>query len=147
MTSRITNIKTITFILFLAPVTAFPVGSPDTFLVQFIQGNYHLIGKAMDSDQTFYGKVNIKTSDNVISIKRNINGTETHATGTIEQITTDNINALRIRFIQNNTKYEETCLIDSDLDNYARLTCHLYRPGIQTHNPGLEALFIDHGNR
>ena len=49
---------------------------------------------------------------------------------------------LRIIFREADTDYEETCLISGDLDNYARLTCYLYRPGVKTDDPGLEAFFI-----
>src|SRR5262249_1883877 len=34
-----------------------------------------------------------------------------------------------------------TCLIGSDLDNYARLTCYWMRDGTEPRQPGLEAMF------
>ncbi len=49
-----------------------------------------------------------------------------------------------MRFVEHNLQYEETCMIDSDLDNYARITCYLHQPGSETDNPELEALFIVH---
>jgi len=46
--------------------------------------------------------------------------------------------------MEENKSYEATYLIDSDLDNYGRLTGYLYIKGTETKKPGLEALFIDH---
>lgn len=51
---------------------------------------------------------------------------------------------LRIRFEQDGKSYEQTCMVGSDLDNYARISCYLYVPGRKTMNPGMEVLFIDH---
>jgi hypothetical protein len=41
-------------------------------------------------------------------------------------------------------RYEATYLINSDLDNYARLSGYLYLIQGGTKVAGLEALFIDH---
>jgi hypothetical protein len=64
--------------------------------------------------------------------------------GKIEAATADKIKVLRIRFIDENKNYEATYLINSDLDNYARLSGFLYLIQGETKVPGLEALFIDH---
>ena len=50
---------------------------------------------------------------------------------------------LRIRYDDGGKSIEETCLVHSDLDNYPRISCHLYQPGLKTQNPGMEAFFID----
>ena len=34
-----------------------------------------------------------------------------------------------------------TCLVSTDLDNYARLTCVWWQPGTEPKQPGLEAMF------
>lgn len=34
-----------------------------------------------------------------------------------------------------------SCQIDSDLDNYARLTCLWFRQDVEPSEPGLEAMF------
>lgn len=139
--------KNIIFILLFIPFTASAQQSEEVFLADFIRGTYQLIGKYPDTTKTYFGRIEIFNSDDDIHVSRTINNIKTHGTGTIEQTTADKINVLRIRFEENSIEYEETCLIDSDLDNYARLTCHLYRPGVRTANPGIEALFIDHDPR
>jgi hypothetical protein len=48
---------------------------------------------------------------------------------------------LRTHFLQDQVSIEQTCLISSDLDNYARITCYSYSPDAKTDDPGLEAYF------
>jgi hypothetical protein len=110
----------------------------------FIEGEYHLIGKELDSDKTYYGRVAFIVEDGEIRVYRFIHGRTVKGTATIESVTADEVPVLRIRFTEKQVDYEETCLVSGDLDNYARITCHLYRPGTRTDSPGMEALFIRH---
>lgn len=120
--------------------------SQEEFLVGYISGKYHLVGKSVDSQEAYYGKVQLVAKDNnEIEVLRTIAGKTVVGVGAIEKATPDKINVLRIRFEEKNSEFEETCMIDGDLGNYARITCYLYQPGVRTNNPGLEALFIDHG--
>jgi hypothetical protein len=64
--------------------------------------------------------------------------------GKIETVTSDKIKVLRVRFRSEEKDYEATYLIGSDLDNYGRLTGHVYFKDGETRTPGLEALFIEH---
>jgi hypothetical protein len=114
-----------------------------TFLQSLIAGQYNLIGKSLNSQNTYLGEVSISDgeSESELQITRVINGKITIGKAKIEQ-TMEKTHVLRIHFTENEINYEQTCLIGSDLDNYARLTCHLYEPEKHTKNPGLEALFI-----
>jgi hypothetical protein len=114
------------------------------FLYEFLEGSYHLIGRLPDSDKTYYGKVVLRNMGDKLEVIRRIEGKEIKGIGNIETATADKIKVLRIRFMEDNKKYEVTYLIDSDLDNYGRLTGYLYLKGKETEKPGLEALFIDH---
>ena len=118
----------------------------EQFLLNFVAGKYHLVGKSPGSDTTYYGKVQLVSTESGIEVHRFIAGKTIAGSGTIEKATADNVSVLRIRFTENSTEYEETCMIDGDLDNYARITCYLYESGVRTSNPGLEVFFIDHGN-
>ena len=118
----------------------------------FIVGNYHLLGKAPDSNETYYGKLILSQTEKGITVQRTIKGKTTLGRGKMEKSLADKVDILRISFTENSMDYEETCLISGDLDNYPRITCHLYRLGRPdrpdtsgpiTTNPGLEALFID----
>ena len=113
------------------------------FLYDFLQGAYHLIGKRPDSDVTFSGRVVLKKRDGALKVVRRINGKEIKGAGAIETATADEKKVLRIRFEEDDKRWEATYLIHSDLDNYARLSGYLYLKEGGTKSPGLEALFID----
>ena len=114
------------------------------FLYGFLEGPYHLIGRLPDSHKTYTGKVVLRRRDNQLEVIRRVEGKEIIGVGTIVTATADKIKVLRIRFTDENTGYEATYLIDSDLDNYGRLTGYLYLQEGGTKIPGLETLFIDH---
>ena len=109
----------------------------------FIVGSYLVIGKGLESEETYHGKMEISRSAKELRVKRNIRGKTVEGSAAIEQATADGVEVLRIRFSEAAKDFEETCMIGSDLDNYPRITCYLYQPAVATKNPGLEALFRD----
>ena len=111
-------------------------------LLNFFQGQYDLIGVQPDSNVTYRGVATFKVKQNYLEVTRTINDSTVHAIAKIEQVEMAETIVLRIRFIENNTELEETCLFQADLDNYARLSCYLYSPGSKTDRPGMEAYFI-----
>lgn len=113
------------------------------FLRSFLQGTYQVIGKWPDSDESYHGKVVIKSKGDHLQVLRSIKGEETEGVGRIAFATADRIKILQVEFLHRGRGYEATYMIDSDLDNYARLTGHLYLRTGTTGKPGLEALFID----
>ena len=114
------------------------------FLQAFLQGTYHVIGKWPDSNESYNGKVVLKSKGDHIQVLRSINGEEIEGVGRITTATADRIKTLTVGFFQRGRRYEATYVINSDLDNYARLTGYLYLKTGATKKPGLEALFIDH---
>ena len=133
--------KLITIILTLLPMVSI---AEEGFLSSFVQGKYLLVGKSLNSDQTYHGKVEIINNNGALNILRHINDKTINGTGTIESALNSDASVLNIRFSENDIQYEQTCLIDIDLDNYARISCHLYQPNVSTNQPGLEVLFIDY---
>jgi hypothetical protein len=121
-----------------------PKSDEDDFLYEFLEGSYHLIGRLPDSNKTYSGRVVLKKMGDKLEVVRMIEGKEIKGIGKIETATADKIKVLRIRFREENKSYEATYLIDSDLDNYGRLTGYLYIKGKETKKPGLEALFLDY---
>ena len=111
---------------------------------RLIQGNFILIGKSIDSENTYSGEMSITKNESGIEITRIISGKEIKGTAAIEYATPDKVPVLRFRFKEDNKKNEATCMVGSDLDNFARMTCHVYFPGIKTSKPGFEALFINY---
>ncbi|MDH3347252.1 MAG: hypothetical protein OEM02_04015 [Desulfobulbaceae bacterium] len=140
------------FVLLMGFATVQAEESTADFLSSFIAGNYHLLGKAPDSNETYYGKLTLSQTEKGIMVQRTIKGKTTIGLGKMVKSLADKVDILRINFTENSMDYEETCLISGDLDNYPRITCHLYRLGRPdrsdksspiTTSPGLEALFID----
>jgi hypothetical protein len=116
----------------------------DEPLYDFLCGSYQVIGRLPDSDQLYSGKVEFRLSDNQLEVVRLIGGHRVRGIGKIETATPDKIKVLRVHFRSKDKDYEATYLIGSDLDNYGRLTGHVYLKGGGTKAPGLEVLFIEH---
>ena len=114
------------------------------FLHEFLRGTYQVIGRWPDSNKSYNGKVVIKSKGDHLQVLRSINGEEIKGVGRIAAATADKIKVLTVEFPQHGRRYEAKYIIDSDLDNFARLTGYLYLKTGETKKPGLEALFIDH---
>ena len=113
----------------------------------FLVGSYEVVGRYPDSQQLYSGTVEIRLSDTdskTLSMKRMIGDVSTQAEGTIAEATSDGVKVLRCVFQDAGQSMEATYLIDSDLDNYARLTGYVYRRGGNTRLPGIEVLFNNH---
>jgi len=76
-------------------------------------------------------------------VTRIIEGHEIKGIGKVEIAAMGEEKVLRVRFRQKKRGYEVTYLIDSDLNNYGRLSGYLYLEEGGTKSPGLEALFIE----
>ncbi|WP_395345334.1 hypothetical protein PN836_010240 [Ningiella sp. W23] len=133
--------RTIAILLTLFP---FFCSAEDNFLHMMVQGKYILVGKALDSNVTYHGKVEITDNKGKLVVFRKINGRSTKGTATIEPALNGDAKVLRIRFKESEIKFEQTCMVGSDPDNYARISCYLYQPKVRTMQPGLEVLFNDH---
>ncbi len=118
-------------------------GTSNEPLYDFLCGSYQVIGRLPDSDQLYSGKAEIKRSGDQLEVLRLIGESPAKGIGKIETATSDKIKILRVRFRSRERDYEATYLIGSDLDNYGRLTGHVYLKDGETRKPGLEALFIE----
>ena len=116
-------------------------------LLDYFTGSYRLVGKELDSDKAFIGRIVINRKDKQLQVLRTVNGITSEGVGRLEIAPLASSRVLRIRFTSGNNKFEGTYLFHSDLDNYARITGYLYKIDpktgipIDTKNPGLEALF------
>ena len=132
----------LTLTLALACTTAFAEPADTSFLEDYLKGTYTVIGKSLEDTDTYYGEIALSKSETGLSMTRTITDSVVRGTASIELATSDQVQVLRIRFREKEHDVEGTCLIGHDLNNYARLTCHLYHPGTPTRSPGLEAWFI-----
>jgi hypothetical protein len=108
----------------------------------FMDGSYVVIGRLPDSRQTYQGTLNITTSKQVLSLTRVINGQKIVALGQFET-GADNTRILKVNFGTKGKKFEQSCLVNTDLDNYARVTCYVFEK--TTKKVGLETWFSDYG--
>jgi hypothetical protein len=133
--------------LFLLVMISNSVRAQPEFVSEFIVGKYLLVGEALNSDSTYTGRIEIYIESDELKIKRIVNNQEVIGSGKFDSnLDADNATVLRISFTQNNIIYEQTCLWQSDLDNYARISCYLYEKDIPTNDPGLEVFFHDHNS-
>ena len=124
--------------------SAFAEEDESEFLYGFLEGTYAVVGRWPNSDKTYSGKVILRRNRDHLKVVRMIHGEEGEGIGNIETATADRVKVLRIHFSQGDKKYQATYLINSDLDNYGRLTGYVYLQHGKTKQPGLEALFRDH---
>ncbi|TFH64086.1 MAG: hypothetical protein E4G90_08810 [Gemmatimonadales bacterium] len=140
----------VTRVLLVALVCLAPTARADDVknhevLYGYLAGTYLAVGKELDSDNTYSGKVVFSSQEDRLIVTRNIHGETIQGIGTIEHaLGPDQAHVLRVRFTRHGQEFEITYLWRHDLDNYARLSGYVYRPGEKTAAPGLETLFIDH---
>jgi hypothetical protein len=125
----------------LALFTSSSAFAKEDFFGDFFAGKYLLVGKGPDTEQTYTGKVDIYRDNGILKVKRVIGGRSVVGNVAFEPASDGDTKVLRFRYEQAYIEYEQTCLWQSDLDNYARISCYLYQPGVRTSNPGLEVLF------
>lgn len=123
------------------PLAAHATDEKTEFLTMVVQGDFSLIGQAVNASTTYHGKVNISMQDGALIVKRSIEGKEVVGTARIESAAGGDAKVLRVNFTDNDIKLSQTCLIHSDLNNYARISCVTYPENGKAAQPGMEALF------
>jgi hypothetical protein len=112
--------------------------------MQFLTGDYLLIGKKPDLSVTYSGTISFvyKEEKKELEFIRTINGKKIKGIAKIEKALGGEAEVLRLRFTEDKLEYEGTFLWRSDLDNYGRLSGYIYLKNGNTKTPGLEAYFI-----
>lgn len=116
----------------------------ENFLQEFLIGKYSVIGKMVESNDAYFGTMKVDFKNKKFEIIRKIGNISIKANGEIKKTGPEQIEVFVITFTENNTLYEITYLIDTDFDNYGRLSGYRYYKNQETENPGLEALFSNH---
>jgi hypothetical protein len=113
------------------------------FLIDYLKGDYIVIGKLPDSETTYQGRITLRPRELEFDVARTIAGKIEQGKAWIETTgKPDDVPVLRMRFRMDGNEYEATYLWRGDLDNYGRLTGYVYLQGQgKTKSPGLEALF------
>jgi hypothetical protein len=114
------------------------------FFAEFLVGSYKVVGRKVDSQETYTGSVTISPGDGVLEMRRDIQGRKTVARAEIVKSRVEGTPVLQITFEEGGAAYEGSYVWSSDLDNYARISGYIVKRGEKTDNPGMECLFIDH---
>jgi hypothetical protein len=114
-------------------------------MLNFVVGDYVIIGREPDSGAVYSGSARIGLADGgpagSLVLERRVGERRMTAKGGFEVPSPPGEGrVLRFRW-QESVPIVMTCLVGSDLDNYARLTCVWQREGSQPAVPGLEAMF------
>jgi hypothetical protein len=110
-------------------------------LLSFVKGDYVIIGKAPDNGPTYSGQGRREKKGNKLILHRQINGKQRVAEGVLAVPSPPNEGeVLRFTWFESGPR-EMTCLVNSDLDNFARLTCYWVTPKQRHTEPGMEAMF------
>jgi hypothetical protein len=112
------------------------------FLLGFLEGSYTVVGTYPESNQVFRGNSHLEKMGSNLKLTRIIDADTTIGKAWLERISADEITVLKSAFKKDDRFYEAIYLIDSDLNNYARLTGHVYFKKGKTRRAGLEAWFI-----
>jgi len=138
------------FILTILTLLSLPLNakeqeeSENDFFANFIVGKYQIIGKSLDSKHAYFGIFEIKKENGELIFIKEIDGKSIHGKAHVKKTMSESTKVLRLSYHYLKQVVEETCLVSSDLDNYPRITCHLYEKDVATTSPGLEAMFIIH---
>jgi len=111
----------------------------------FFDGDYVIIGRHPDNGGLYQGKLQIKRDGKSWTIRRSIDGKSTDGVGKISPIAGGDARAFTMIFARGGHEYEATFSIDTDPDNYPRLTGYVYLADGSTTEVGLEAAFADIG--
>ena len=113
-------------------------------LAGFLSGHFILVGKMPDSDETFLGSMTLRAEGEKLVGERRIGDRAVPVSGSIQTaLCCDGVRLLQVRFEDEGRSFDATYMVQSDLDNYPRLTGYVVEHGKETDWPGIETLFPD----
>ena len=124
----------------LPTLPAFAAAEDESPLWDFVRGRYTLIGRQPDSQATYTGTAKIERVGERLRLTRTVAGKRSEVFGTVRRADPGEAWVLAFKW-GNKQPMEMVCLVGTDLDNYARLTCHWGKAGNPHAQPGMEAYF------
>lgn len=113
---------------------------PEDPWLNFVPGRFVLIGRQPNGGATYAGEAQITSKGKGLVLSRTIAGKTIEAEGKSEMASPGEGKVLRFRF-EDGGSWLISCLVSSDLDNYARLSCVWGREGASYKVPGLESYY------
>jgi hypothetical protein len=112
---------------------------------QFFVGSYTLIGKTLNSENTFLGILTLSVDEGGgRSFIRQLGERSIRGNWGLEYAIGNEVRVVRIRWEEDGGKYECTYQWCMDFDSYPRLSGHCYESGKYTDSPGMEVGFYLH---
>ena len=110
--------------------------------LSFVPGSFALVGQGPGGGAAYAGEAKIEARGGDFFLRRTVGGATVEAKGKIEiPQPPGEGEVLRFRWQEKGAARVMTCLVASDLDNYARLSCLWTAEGGAPSSPGLEAYF------
>jgi hypothetical protein len=134
--------RIVAVVLLLVAVTATAKDVEQDPWLSFVPGSFLLVGQLPEGGSPYAGEARIEARGNGFLMRRTIGGKSIEAAGKIEVPSPPGEGkVLRFRWQEAGRGRTMTCLVASDLDNYARLSCLWAADGESPQKPGLEAYF------
>jgi len=131
----------VALMLFAATVQAAAADDEPPYL-DLVVGSYRIVGQQPDGGATYAGQARIERQGKGLRLTRRIGKQTQHITGTVRRADPGEAWVLSFAWVEGvRQKMEMVCLIGTDLDNYARLSCHWGRAKNPHRFPGLESYF------
>lgn len=108
---------------------------------QLAPGRYRLVGQRPDGGRTYAGTARIERVGQRLRLTRRIGGASQTIWGGVRRADPGEAWVLAFSWNAAAKPHEMVCLVDTDLDNYGRLSCHWGRAGNPHRQPGMEAYF------
>ena len=113
----------------------------DDTLRDLVLGDYVTVGREPDGGIAYNGSARIEFDGDHLVLRERRGEHQITAAGRFEVPSPPDEGRV-LRFLsQDPEPVTMTCIVSSDLDNYARLTCLWLRQGTEPAEPGLEAMF------
>jgi hypothetical protein len=129
-----------TALIFLLAMPACAAEADEPPQWSFVPGRYQLIGRDPDSLLTYSGTARIDRVGEKLRLTREIAGKQSRIFGVVRRADPGEAYVLDFKWGKQRPM-AMVCVIGSDLDNYARLTCHWGQAGNPHRQPGMEAYF------
>ena len=125
----------------LSACATVPAPGAADFPEDFFSGNYALIGQQPDGGATYRGTASIAQQAGAFTLIKIVGGKSITAQGSMVIASPGGGRVLKFTW----PGHQETCLPQSDLDNYGRLSCYWIDTGATHRRPGLESYFSSAG--
>lgn len=118
------------------------VAAEEPSYLDFVVGPYRVVGQRPDGGATYAGRARIERHGDGLRLIRSIGKQTRHITGTVRRADPGEAWVLSFAWVEGaKQKMEMVCLVGTDLDNYARLSCHWGKARNPHRFPGMEAYF------